>query len=185
MLAAGILSGLAGGVAMMALLAIAAALQGIAPVHPLAVIGETFMGPEALSDIVAAKLAFGALLHLATSVAFGIVFAGIVPREFRTSCAMGLGLGVALFQMGFMMSVIVPWVNPGFRAGSQVIGGSWVLAQAVFGATTGIAAPLRRWISGEASDATRERAVVRRPPAAVALGAVDTETDGSSQEERT
>jgi hypothetical protein len=166
-IAAGILSGVAGGITMMAVLVLAAAAQGIAPLHPLMVVGETFIGPEAL-DAVAAKVAFGAFVHVLTSAAFGVVFAGIVPRDFRMGCAMGLGAGTALFAMGFMMSTIVPWANPGFRAASQVIGGSWVLAHAVFGVTLGIAPPLRRWISRAASHTAVEGQFLRTPAAPVA-----------------
>lgn len=167
-LASGAVSGIAGGVVMIAFVAIAAMTEGISPAQPLADIGETFIGAEALG--VAAKVTLGAILHLATSAAFGIVFAGIVPREFSTQCAMGLGAGVALFAMGFMMSVVVPWVNPGFRAASHLIGGSWVIAHVLYGLTLGMALPLRRWISREASEAAPPRPFVPPRPAPFAPG---------------
>jgi hypothetical protein len=166
-LVAGLLSGVMGGAAMMAVLVIGATAQGISPVQPLAVIGETFVGSEAL-DSVAAKMAFGAVVHLVTSAAFGIVFAGMVSRDFPAACAMGLGAGASLFVMGFMMSVIVPWVNPGFRAAAHAIGGTWVVAHAVFGVTLATALPLRRWISRETSDAASPRPFIQAPAAPAA-----------------
>lgn len=166
MLAAGVLSGVAGGAAMAAVVVIAAAATGIAPLQPLAAIGETFVGPEALEGT-AAKVALGALVHLAVSAAFGVVFAAVVPRDLPTGCAMGLGAGGALFAMGFMMSVMVPWANPGFAAAAQVMGGSWVIAHAVFGAVLGIAPRLRRSLTGQASGASSEAAPA--PPRAAAI----------------
>jgi len=166
-LVAGILSGVMGGIAMMAVAMLASAAEGIAPLHPLATIGETFVGPDALGSV-AAKVAFGALVHTVTSAAIGTVFAAIVPPDFRTGSAMGLGAGVALFAMGFMMSAIVPWANPGFRGAFQVIGGSWVIAHAVFGLTLGIVVPLRRWVAREtiAAPSDGERVRPRAAPAA-------------------
>ena len=154
-LAAGILSGIAAGIAMMAVGMIAAATQDVPLLYPLQIVGESFVGPEALGGV--AKVAFGSLVHLLTSAALGIVFAAIVPREFGTTCAMGLGTGITLFAMGVMMSTLVPWANPGFRGAFQAIGGSWVLAHAVFGVTLGIAPSLRRWVSREASGAISDR----------------------------
>lgn len=148
-LAAGIVSGIAAGVAMMAVAMTAAAIQHVSPLLPLQVIGESFVGPEALDGI--AEVAFGLLVHLLVSTILGILFAAIVPREFGTTCAMGLGVGITLFAMGFMMSTFVPWVNPGLRGHFQVIGGAWVLAHTVFGVTVGLVPALRRRIAREAS----------------------------------
>jgi hypothetical protein len=148
-LAAGILSGIAAGLAMMAVAMIASAGQHVSPLLPLQAIGESFVGPEALEGV--PEAAFGLLVHLLVSVILGILFAAIVPRDFGTTCAMGLGVGLTLFAMGFMMSTFVPWVNPGFRGHLQVIGGSWVLAHAVFGVTVGLVPTLRRRIAREAS----------------------------------
>lgn len=157
-LAAGILSGIAAGIAMMVVIMIAAATQDVPPLHPLRAIGESFVGPQALDGV--AKVAFGAFVHVMTSAALGIVFSAIAPREFGTTCAMGLGMGFALFAMGVMMSTIVPRVNPGLRGELQVMGGSCVLAQAVFGVMLGIAPWLRRRLSREARHATSERELV-------------------------
>ncbi len=150
---------------MLAVAMIGASLQGIAAMHPLQVIGESFVGPEAF-DGVAAKIAFGALIHLATSVAFGILLAAIVPRDFPMASAIGMGVGVALLTLMFMMSLVMPWANPGFRRGMQDIGGAWVIAHAVFGMALGTAPALRRWLAPEASDASASDAERVRPRAA-------------------
>jgi hypothetical protein len=155
MLASGVATGVAGGLGMMFVLAIAATAHDLSPMQPWSSIGESFLGAGEL-DGTGAKAALGAVVHLATAAVFGVLFAAILPRDMPATCAMGLGAGLALFAMGFMMSVVVPWVNPGFREAAQVIGGSWVIAHGVFGAVAGLAAPMRRWFSREASDATRE-----------------------------
>jgi hypothetical protein len=148
-LSAGAFSGAAGAGVMLAVAAIGALAQDVDLALPLAAIGETLVGGDAR----AAKLALGAVLLLATCVGIGIVLAAIIPREFATSCAMGLGVGVAVLAAGVMMSTIVPWVNPGFRARIQVLGGTWTIAIAAFGATLGISPGLRRWIAGAARGA--------------------------------
>jgi hypothetical protein len=162
--ASGALSGIAGGVAMVGVAGISAAAQGLAPEYALRIIGESFVAPEALDG--AAKAAFGALVHLATAAALGVLFAGLVARDFPTTCAMGAGVGFALFTLGLMMSLVVPWANPGFRAGMQAIGGAWVIAHAIFGLTLGLAPALRRRLARDAADAMpRAAAQTHRPVA--------------------
>ncbi len=162
MLASGILCGIVGGVAMVGVAMIAAKWQGVGAVHPLQVIGESFVGPEAF-DSIAAKIAFGALIHLVTSLAFCILFAAIVPRDFAMASAIGVGVGSALFTLMFMMSVVVPWANPGFRRGMQDIGGTWVIAHAVFGVALGMTPAFRRWLAREGGGASIPEAEWVRP----------------------
>ncbi len=149
LLASGIISGVLGGLAMLGVAGIAAALQDLDPLRSLELVGETFVGPEALGR--GAKIALGALIHLAVAASFGVLFAALVPREYAAGSAMGLGVGFGLFAAGLMMTVIVPWVNPGFREGIQVIGGSWVVAHAVFGLVLGAAPSIRRRLSAPAA----------------------------------
>jgi hypothetical protein len=119
------------------------------------------VGPEALDG--AAKLAFGAAVHLATAAALGVLYSAVVPRDFPTACAVGVGVGLALFALMFMMPVVVPWANPGFRGAMQAIGGAWVIAHAVFGAVLGAAPALRRWLWHERGVGVRAPAQVSPP----------------------
>jgi hypothetical protein len=166
-LVSGILSGIVGGGAMMGVAMIAATSQGLAAAHPLQVIGESFVGPGAF-DGAAGRLAFGALVHLVTSVAFGVLLAAIIPRDFPMASAFGAGVGAALFALMLMMSLVVPWANPGFRRGMQDLGGSWVIAHAVFGAVLGTTPALRRWLFREASASAPGAEQVRPPVGRVA-----------------
>jgi hypothetical protein len=143
-LASGILTGVAGGVAMMAVATIGAASQDLAATHALRVVGESFVGPEALDP--AGKIAFGAVVHLATSVALGTLLASILARDFPIASAIGVGVSFGLGVLMLMMTLVVPVVNPGFREGMQDIGGTWVIAHAVFGMAVGTAPAVRRWI---------------------------------------
>lgn len=162
-LASGIITGLAGGVVMLAVAVIGARWEGLAAMHALEVIGESFVGPGALDG--AMKISFGALVHLTTSVAFGVLLASIVPRDFPMASAIGVGVGFALFALMFMMPVVVPWANPGFRRGMQDIGGTWVLAHALFGATLGMSPALRRWFLHAPSGASAQKTAQVRPRA--------------------
>jgi hypothetical protein len=164
-LAAGGLSGVLGGIAMMAAAMVGAATQDLSPEYPLAIIGDTFAGSEGGA---AARAAIGAAIHLVISAGVGVVFAAIVAPDFPTGCAMGLGAGLTLFFLGFMMYAVVPWANPDFREASHVIGGTWVIAHAVFGVSLGVAPPLRRWIRRDASEAASRGAALVSPAAPVA-----------------
>jgi hypothetical protein len=165
LLLSGVVSGVLGGVAMLVVAGIAAALQDVDPLRPLEIMGETFLGPDALER--GAKIALGGLLHLVVAAALGVLFAALAPREYAPGSAMGLGVGFGLFTAGLMMTALVPWVNPGFREGIQVIGGSWVVAHAVFGLVVGAAPALRRRLSAPAAGAASP---VRAPGAAPAHG---------------
>jgi hypothetical protein len=162
-LASGIITGIAGGMVMLAVAMFGARSEELETTHALQVIGESFVGPEALDG--ATKIAFGALVHLTTSVAFGILLASIVPRDFPMASAIGVGVGFALFALMFMMPVVVPWANPGFRRGMQDIGGTWVLAHALFGATLGMSPALRRWFVHAASGASAQTTAQASPRA--------------------
>jgi hypothetical protein len=127
---------------MLVAAAVSAVDQGIGAAHTLEAIGATFIGPEALGG--PARIAYGALVHFTFAAALGVAFASVVPRDFPTACAMGVGAGSALFVLGIAMSLIVPWANPSFRGDMQVIGGAWVIAHAAFGLALGAAPAIRR-----------------------------------------
>lgn len=153
---AGIPSGLAGGLAMLAFLALCAGVQGLGWLHPLESIGATLVDAGASSG---AAVAAGALLHAVASAAFGIGLAALLPESFPRGSSVGVGVAYGLFAAGFMMSLVVPAVNPAFRAAVQPVGGSWTIGHAVFGATLGLALSVRR--RGATRGLEQERAVAR------------------------
>jgi hypothetical protein len=136
-LAAGIVSGLLGGAVTAIFLVVAASAAGMPALYPLKVIGATFVGPEALGGG-SGPVLYGAALHALTSIALGLVFASLVPRELPPLCGVVVGMGYALFVAGIMTSLVVPAVNPAFRGEMQPIGGSWVIAHALFGLALGL-----------------------------------------------
>ena len=138
----GMASGLLGGALMALFLMAAAGVVGLGPLYPLQVIGTTLVGPEGLERSVIA-LSAGLLLHLALSAACGVLFAAFVHRDMPLPCAIGVGVGYAFLVLGVMASLVVPAVSPLFREKMQPIGGSWVIAHAVFGASLGFAPALR------------------------------------------
>jgi hypothetical protein len=147
-LASGAATGVAGAVAMMAILMLGAMIEGLSIAHPARVIGESLIGPDALEG--AAKIAYGVFVHVGVSVVMGVVFAALVPRDFPRASAIGMGTGFALLVFMFiLMPLIVPWANPGLRDGVQGIGGTWIVGLAVFGAVLGTGPSLRRWLAAE------------------------------------
>jgi hypothetical protein len=146
-LASRVVSGVAGAFAMMAVVEAGALSEGLALARPLQVIGWTFVGPDGMGSV-AASAAFGAFVHVTTAVVLALVFTAILaPDRDRTSSA-GVGVGFALFALCIMMSVVVPWANPGFKGEMQAIGGTWVIAHAVYGAVLGLRPGLRRSRAG-------------------------------------
>lgn len=142
-LASRIVSGVAGAVAMIVVIQVGALSAGMALERPLQVIGWTFVGPDGVGAV-AASVALGALAHLTAAVVLALVFTAIVAPDRDRTSSVGVGVGFALFALGIMMSVVVPWANPGFRGEMQAIGGTWVIAHAVFGAVLGLRPGLRR-----------------------------------------
>lgn len=147
--ASGAVSGLVGGVAMAAFMVVAALATGMAELHALDVLGDTFVGLERLEGM--AEIAFGAAIHLLVAVVAGLAFAAVVPRDLPPTCAVMVGMGYALFLAGFMASVVLPVVNPTFRDGMQPLGGSWVIGTVLYGAALG-------WLYAFAGRRTRGRA---------------------------
>lgn len=155
-------SGAAAAAAMIAIVEIGAVAHGMPLARPLQVIGWSLVGPDALGGLAAA--AFGAAICLATSVLWALAFGALVPRDFGSTCSTGVGVGFALFAMMFMMSEVVPRANPGFRSEMQAMGGTWVVAHAVYGAVLGwTSARARRGrvLAGEARARNGEASAVR------------------------
>lgn len=131
--AAGTLAGLAAGGAMAATLVVAALLAGAPALLAFEAVGAVLPGVPEGSAV--AKVA-GVLAHAVVSAALGVVFAAIVPRDFPPPCLAGVGVGLALFAMGFAIGVFLP---DSFVWALHAIGGSWVIAHGVYGAVLGLA----------------------------------------------
>jgi hypothetical protein len=133
---AGAVAGVAAGVAMAAYLVFDSIVQGMEPFTALEPMGATFRDADAL-DGGAGSLLFGVSLHLGVSALVGVLFAMVLPRDFTPGNATFLCVGFAFAVMGFMTSVVVPAVNPVLEDSFHGAGGSWVIAHALFGMTTG------------------------------------------------
>jgi hypothetical protein len=142
----GIAPGLLGGAVMAAFLTIAAGVAGMPALAPLRTIGLTFAAPGALPGADGSAL-LGLVLHALVSAVLGIVFFAVFPRDLPPGCAAVVGAGYAAFALGIMAAVVVPTVNAPFREAMQPIGGSWVVAQVLFGVALGLGSELRRRLS--------------------------------------
>jgi hypothetical protein len=130
---AGGVAGLAGGGAMAGALVIAALAVDAPALVAFHAIGDVVPG---LEDGSAAATIAGILAHAAVSAALGVVFAGLTPRDFSPACTAGVGVGYALLVMGLSIGLLLP---ESFVRELHEIGGSWVIAHAVYGAALGLA----------------------------------------------
>ena len=149
----GFVAGLLGGVTMALWMVVSALAADVAPLGPLEALGDTFGGAEG-RERNAATFVLGILMHLAFAGILGVLFVSVLPRDFPGGMAAMMCMGFAFVVMGFMTSLVLPAVNPPLRAEMPMLGGSWVIAHAVFGITVGYAGQRLRQRGG-ASAASR------------------------------
>lgn len=142
-LAGGASAGLLGGAAMLAIVMAAAPGAGLTPAWPLQLTAGTVMGADALERGASAAI-LGLVLWAVVAAALGVVFAAITPRDYSLASASIVGVGYALFVMPIMVTLVLPWVNPTMRAEMPAVGGTWVIAYAVFGSLLGLVPRFRR-----------------------------------------
>lgn len=131
--ASGTVAGLVAGGAMAAYLVVAALLADAPALLALGAIGAVLPGIEGATATAAVA---GVLVHAAVSAGLGVFFAWVVPRDYPPACTAGVGVGYALFAMGAAVGLFLP---ASFVWDLHAIGGSWVIAHAVYGAVLGLA----------------------------------------------
>jgi hypothetical protein len=138
-------AGLLGGALMMAVLWIGAAWsdRDPDPLEQLRAMGLTFLGSEGVEAAGPGHLAWGLFLHLVVSALLGIVFASILPSGFPYGSAAVVGIGYAGFVLGITTGLVLPALNPTLRAQMPALGGTWVIAHAVYGFAIGVGPWLR------------------------------------------
>jgi hypothetical protein len=139
----GTAAGLLGGTVMAVFVVFAAAKAGMPALYPLQVIGATVVG-AGFVERAAVAIVTGVALHAVVAAGFGVLLASLFPRGVNITCGSVLGVGYAFLVMGIMASLVVPAANPFFRAEMQPIGGAWVIAHALLGATGGTVLAVRR-----------------------------------------
>ena len=141
---AGPAAGIAGGLAMAAYLMLSGAFTGSGPLAAVEPMGAAFADPAEFEGGGRAVL-LGIVLHLGISALVGLTFAGLLPRDFSSREAGVMCIGFAFVVMGFMTSFVVPTANPVLKSHFHDLGGSWVVAHALFGFATGyVCQQLRR-----------------------------------------
>lgn len=159
---AGAGAGALAGLAMMAFMMGAAALDGAGALDPLRAVGTAFRGEDA-SRIGIGAVAWGIVVFLGVGAALSIAFTAIVPRDMPLSSSVVLGAGCATFWMALAVKVLIPWLAPVLALEMPRHGGAWVIAHAVFGAVAGIAPWLRRRVGQGAAHRPEGRTGVLRP----------------------
>ena len=111
---AGALGGLIGGVAMALLATIYDAIAGVGFWMPIRAIAATVLGHDASTG--AGPVLLGLVIHLAVSIAWGIFFAAITPRELPPAASIAFGTFGGLTILVVMSLVVLPLINPIARA---------------------------------------------------------------------
>jgi hypothetical protein len=111
---AGALSGLIGGVTMALFATTYAAIVGLGFWTPVQAIAGTLLGRDAMTG--ASAVVIGIAIHVAVSMAFGILFALITPRDVAPAPAMVFGMFAGLAILVMMNLVVLPIVNPYVRS---------------------------------------------------------------------
>ncbi len=140
---AGVGVGVLGGAAMALFLVLAAAVNGLDPLAPLDALGETFTERDAPHGN-PAFVVYGIFLHLAVASLIAIVFLAMIPADMTTTCAAVSGMGFTVLVMAVMSMLVLPAVNPELRGEMPALGGSWVIAHALYGGVLGFGPRLRR-----------------------------------------
>jgi hypothetical protein len=138
--AAGAAGGIAGGVAMALFLVLAAAMNDLDPLHALRPLGATFVGPHDGH----AFLVYGIFVHLAVSALLGVLFVAVLPAGYTTAASSTLGGAYGVFAAVLLETLIVPRADPTLQAALPRVGGSWILAVAIYGAVLGAFGPRLR-----------------------------------------
>jgi hypothetical protein len=117
----GALAGIVGGLAMVIIAMVYAALIGENPLVPIGAIAATARG-SAIIDTSASSIALGTVIHLFVAAAWGVGFAWGIPRSVAPSPAIALGTFTGVAILVVMSWIVVPIVAPETR--SQLLWGS-------------------------------------------------------------
>ncbi|MBL8957608.1 MAG: hypothetical protein JNK82_42935 [Myxococcaceae bacterium] len=140
---AGAAAGVIGGLAMAVFAMGATTLLGQGPFAVPQLIGATFRGPEALLSGWGV-IAWGVLLHLVTSAAYGTLFATLVRRDTPRGIATLAGVAFALGIFVLMMFVVVPVVDPVMASRAAMMVGTMLVMHVLYGVGLGLSPYFRR-----------------------------------------
>jgi len=131
---AGILGGVAAGIAMAVVAMLVSAAMGQSLFTPVYLISGVFLGASALAGGIGPFLV-GLLVHLFVSSVFGVIFAMMTPRVLSQGKTLTRGLIYGVVLWAIMTYAVLPWANPVmFNQVAQIPG--WFLFQhLVFGGT--------------------------------------------------
>lgn len=143
---AGALAGLFAGVLMFAALMTWSASMGQGFWAPLQLVGGTFLGVKAVLGGAGAG-ALGAVLHLATSAFWGMLFAALVTRSATAGQAAWAGLLYGAAVWAFMTFAALPVLDRTMEARVMLIPGAWFACHLVYGAALFVTPALLRTFS--------------------------------------
>ncbi|MGQ0540161.1 MAG: hypothetical protein ACT4R6_14555 [Gemmatimonadaceae bacterium] len=142
-LKAGALAGIIGGLLLAAFAMMMAVSNGEDILSPVRMIGATFIGPDAL-DGGAGIVMYGLILHVVTSIVWGVLFAAILPRTASVGFALVAGLIYGLVVMVVMLFLVMPIVNPTMRDAVSPMMTPFAIEHLLFGAALALVPIFRR-----------------------------------------
>lgn len=140
---AGLLAGLVAVIAMSIWFMGHAAVNGMGIWTPLKLIAATFVGIESLVGGPGVLLV-GGLIHMVTGMAYGVIFAFLLPSRAGAGAGLLAGLvygGLILLLMTF---AVLPAVNDIMRERVDLIPVAWTVGHLIYGATLGLLLPAFR-----------------------------------------
>ncbi len=139
---AGSLAGMVGGVLFAFFGMGTSIMNGADILSPFRLTGAAFVGAAALEGGTVVVI-YGLMLHIMTSIMWGILFAAILPREASLGATMVAGLIYGLIVMLVMLYLVLPVANPVMR---EAVDGttSFTIEHLIYGGTLSLVPMLRR-----------------------------------------
>jgi hypothetical protein len=138
----GTIAGIVGGALFSSFAMGTAVMNGADLLAPFRLTGATFIGSGALEGGLGIVL-YGVALHLITSIAWGVVFAALLPREATPGAAFVAGLVFGLVVMLVMSYAALPLVNPVMRDAVEGTT-SFTMGHLIYGGSLALVPMLRR-----------------------------------------
>lgn len=139
---AGSAAGLVGGLAMAAFLMVFTVYTGQGLLTPLQLFGGTFYGRAALDSGFGSAF-WGLALHLAVSIAFGVLFAAMFRRDAPPLFEVVSAIVYALALWVVLTFAVMPVVDPVMRQAIPGMSFAWFGAHVVYGCGVGLTQQLR------------------------------------------
>jgi uncharacterized membrane protein YagU involved in acid resistance len=139
---AGSLAGMVGGALYASFAMGTSIMNGADILSPFRLTGAALMGTGALEGGTVVVV-YGLLLHMVTSIVWGVLFAAILPHEASLAATLVAGLVYGIVVMLVMLYLVLPVANPVMR---EAVDGttSFTIEHLIYGGSLSLVPMLRR-----------------------------------------